>query len=87
MPSIKLNDSCHWAKSIHPQSIRSSSYGHTLGGAIGLSMIDATAAGEKVVNKEFLETGKWEIEIFGKKYPCKLSLRPLYDPNNLKIKI
>jgi len=50
-------------------------------------MIDATAAGEKVVNKEFLETGKWEIEIFGKKYPCKLSLRPLYDPNNLKIKI
>lgn len=67
-------------------NIRSSSYGHTLGGAVGLAMIDAVEAGCKIVDKEFIEKGKWEIEIGNKKYPCIVSLRPLYDPNNLKIK-
>jgi 4-methylaminobutanoate oxidase (formaldehyde-forming) len=68
-------------------TIRSSSYGHTLGGAVGLAMIDAPEAGCKVVNKEFMETGTWEIEIGAKRYPCVVSTRPMYDPNNAKIKL
>jgi 4-methylaminobutanoate oxidase (formaldehyde-forming) len=63
--------------------VASASYGHTLGGAVGLAMVTAP---EGVVNKQFLEEGKWEIEIAGKKYPAKASLRPLYDPNNKKIR-
>jgi len=50
-------------------------------------MIDAKLGGGKAVNKAFLETGKWEIEIGAKKYPAKVSQRPLYDPNNAKIKV
>jgi hypothetical protein len=59
--------------------------GHTLGGACGLAFITAPLDGQ-VVNKKFLEEGKWEAEIAGKRYPIRLSLNPMYDPNNKKIK-
>jgi 4-methylaminobutanoate oxidase (formaldehyde-forming) len=64
--------------------IRAASYGHTLGGAVGLAFI--SAEDNQVVNKEYLTTGTWEVEIADKKYPCKLSLNPMYDPSNKKIK-
>lgn len=64
--------------------VRAASYGHTLGGAVGLAMI--TAEEGSVVNKSYLTTGTWEVEIAGTKFPCKLSLNPMYDPNNKKIK-
>ncbi|MEH6605938.1 MAG: glycine cleavage T C-terminal barrel domain-containing protein, partial [Pseudomonadales bacterium] len=63
--------------------IRAGSYGHTLGGAVGLAMIEP---GE-TVNAAFLNEGKWEIEIAGIKYPCRCSLKPLYDPEMKRIKI
>jgi glycine cleavage system aminomethyltransferase T len=81
--------------------VRAGSYGHTLGGAVGLALVTAVedptrTAGEvvagddgkkgPVVNKEYLTTGTWEIEIGHKRYPCVVSLAPLYDPNNSRIK-
>jgi glycine cleavage system aminomethyltransferase T/glycine/D-amino acid oxidase-like deaminating enzyme len=62
--------------------IRAGSYGHTLGAAVGLAMIEA---GEPV-NAAYLEAGKWEVEIAGKTYPAIASLKPLYDPEMKKIK-
>ncbi|MBY0516343.1 MAG: FAD-dependent oxidoreductase [Bacteriovoracaceae bacterium] len=61
---------------------RAGSYGHTLGGAVGLVMIEA---GVPVTN-QYITEGKWEIEIAGKDYPCTLSLKPMYDPEMKKIK-
>jgi len=63
--------------------IRAGSYGHTLGGAVGLTMVDA---GEKI-NKAYLQGGHWEVEIAGSRYPVEVSLQPLYDPKNLRIKM
>jgi 4-methylaminobutanoate oxidase (formaldehyde-forming) len=57
--------------------VRSGSYGHTLGGAVGLAMVDT----------EDLDSGTWEIEIAGKKYACTCSLSPLYDPNMERIRV
>lgn len=62
--------------------VRAASYGHTLGGAVGLAMIEA---GEPI-DAKYIEAGKWEVEINGKMYPCQVSLKPLYDPENKKIK-
>jgi glycine cleavage system aminomethyltransferase T/glycine/D-amino acid oxidase-like deaminating enzyme len=62
--------------------VRAGSYGHTLGGAVGLFMIEAAEA----VNGDYLSAGKWEIEIAGKMYPAEVSLKPMYDPENKKIK-
>jgi len=63
--------------------VRSGSYGHTLGGGVGLAMIDG---GDKAVTKEFLIEGHWEIEIAGKRFSCSCSLSPLYDPKMERIK-
>jgi 4-methylaminobutanoate oxidase (formaldehyde-forming) len=62
--------------------IRAASYGHTLGGAVGLAMIEA---GEPI-NKAYLQEGEWEIDIAGKRYPAEVSLRPMYDPKMERIK-
>jgi 4-methylaminobutanoate oxidase (formaldehyde-forming) len=62
--------------------IRAASYGHTLGGAVGLVMIEA---GEPV-NAAYFEAGSWEVEIANKRYPALASMKPLFDPDNKKIK-
>ncbi len=63
--------------------VRAASYGHTLGGAVGLAMIDA----REPLDNKWIEAGTWELEIAGKRYPAIASLKPLYDPENKKIKV
>ena len=62
--------------------VRAGSYGHTLGGAVGLVMIEA---GEPVT-PGYLGEGRWEIDIAGKIYPAEVSLKPLYDPDMKRIR-
>jgi len=62
--------------------IRAASYGHTLGAAVGLAMIEADVA----IDAAWLEAGDWTVEIADRQWPCTASLRPLYDPTNAKIK-
>ncbi len=64
--------------------IRAASYGHTLGGAVGLAMIAAPEGG--ALDQAYIDSGTWEVEIADKRYPAIASLRPLYDPENKKIK-
>jgi len=63
--------------------VRSGSYGHTLGGAIGLAMIEA---GEPI-DAAYLKNGTWEVEIAGKLYPADVSLRPFYDPEMKRVRV
>ncbi|MEZ4360997.1 MAG: FAD-dependent oxidoreductase [Kofleriaceae bacterium] len=62
--------------------VRAASYGHTLGGAVGLAMIEA----DEPITQAYLDGGTWEVDIAGTRYPVKLSLRPLYDPEMKKIR-
>ena len=62
--------------------IRAASYGHTLGGAVGLAMLEADVP----IDNEWIFSGTWTVEIADKQWPCSASLRPLYDPTNEKIK-
>ena len=62
--------------------VRAASYGHTLGGAVGLAMIET---GEPVT-PDIINTGTWEIDVAGVRYPAVASLRPMYDPDNARIK-
>jgi 4-methylaminobutanoate oxidase (formaldehyde-forming) len=62
--------------------VRSASYGHTLGGAVGLVMVDA---GEPVT-QAYLDAGKWDVDIAGTRYPAVASLKPLYDPEMKRIR-
>jgi 4-methylaminobutanoate oxidase (formaldehyde-forming) len=62
--------------------VRAASYGFTVGGAVGLAMIEA---GE-TLDQGYIDRGQWEVEIAGKLYPAHVSVRPLYDPEMKKVK-
>ena len=62
--------------------VRAASYGFTLGGAIGLAMIDA---GEPL-DQAWLDAGTWEVDIAGRRSPATASLRPLYDPHMQRVR-
>jgi 4-methylaminobutanoate oxidase (formaldehyde-forming) len=62
--------------------VRAASYGFTLGGAVGLAMIEA---GERV-DAAYLENATWEVDVAGRSVPAVASLRPLYDPTMERIK-
>jgi len=62
--------------------IRAASYGHTIGGAVGLAMIEA---GEPI-DQAYLDAGTWEVDIAGRLYPARTSLRPLYDPDMTRVR-
>ena len=66
--------------------IRAASYGHTLGGAVGLAMIEADRVPGGVIDQRALDAARWDVEIAGQRYPARVSLRPLYDPENKRIK-
>jgi 4-methylaminobutanoate oxidase (formaldehyde-forming) len=63
--------------------VRAASYGFTVGGAVGLAMIEG---GTEVVDQKYLDAGTWELEINGKRYPAVASMKPLYDPEMKKVK-
>ncbi len=63
--------------------VRAASYGFTLGGAVGLAMIDA---GATPLDKAWIDAGTWEVDIAGRRYPVVASLRPLYDPDMRRVK-
>ncbi len=67
----------------HPVGyVRAASYGHTLGGAVGLAMLEAPDA----VTPDWLADGTWAVDIAGVRHPAVASLTPMYDPRNVRIR-
>jgi 4-methylaminobutanoate oxidase (formaldehyde-forming) len=62
--------------------VRAGSYGHTLGGSVGLAMVEGDP-----VDLAYLEEGTWEVDIAGNIYPAEVSLKPMYDPGMARIKV
>jgi glycine cleavage system aminomethyltransferase T/glycine/D-amino acid oxidase-like deaminating enzyme len=62
--------------------VRAGGYGHTLGGSVGLGQVENTEG----VTADFIKSGGFEIEIASVRYPAKASLRPMYDPKNLRVR-
>ena len=61
--------------------VRAASYGHTLGGAVGLAMVEA----RQPVTQAYLDEGVWEVDIAGRRYPAVTSIKPLYDPEMKRV--
>ncbi len=62
--------------------VRAASYGHTLGGAVGLAMIDAGVP----IDQAWCEAGRWEVDIAGRRYPARASVKPMYDAELKRIR-
>ena len=63
--------------------IRSASYGFTLGGAVGLAMVDA----DEPIDQAYLDAREWTVQIGAEVCPAAVSLRPMYDPANERIRV
>lgn len=62
--------------------IRAGAYGFTLGGSVGLGMVES----DEIITADQVKNDNWEIEIADKRYPAEASLRPLFDPTMKRIK-
>ncbi|MBK3745568.1 aminomethyl transferase family protein, partial [Paraburkholderia aspalathi] len=56
--------------------VRSAAYGHTLGCSVALGLLEH----ESGVDKAFIETGEFEIDLAGQHFKAIAHLRPAYDP-------
>jgi 4-methylaminobutanoate oxidase (formaldehyde-forming) len=63
--------------------VRAASYGHTLGGAVGLAFIERAGT---TIDQPWLDAGTWDVEVNSVRYPARMSLTPLYDPTMSRIK-
>jgi sarcosine dehydrogenase len=62
--------------------LSSGMFGHTIGRAIGLGYVKAA----EECTPDYVNSGKYEIEIARERFPAKASLKPLYDPTSARIK-
>jgi glycine cleavage system aminomethyltransferase T/glycine/D-amino acid oxidase-like deaminating enzyme len=64
--------------------IRAASYGWTLGGAVGLAMIES---GGTPIDQAWLDAGDWTVQIGDRIVPARVSLRPFYDPASKRVRM
>ena len=64
--------------------IRAASYGWTLGGAVGLAMIES---GGEPIDKAWIDAGRWTVQVGDQMLPARASLRPFYDPASKRIRM
>ena len=62
--------------------VRAASYGHTIGGAVGLAMVD----GGEPVNVAWLDGAEWEVDVAGRLWAAHASLEPFYDPSMARVR-
>ena len=63
-------------------SIKSGAWGHRLGKSLGLGYVHCTGG----VSRDWLESGRWEVEVACTRYPARVQLAPFYDPRGERIK-
>ncbi len=73
-----------WRDGVIVGHLRSGSYGHDLGAAVGLGYVHDPAGG--VVDAAFINAGSYRIEVACEQVEATASLRPLYDPKSARIK-
>ena len=56
--------------------LTSGDYGHTLGGAVGVGYVEV----DDEITSDYIDSGKFEIDVGGERIPAKASLSAMYDP-------
>ena len=62
--------------------LQTGAYGFTLGGAMGMGFVE----NENGATVDFINSGTYEIDIAGERYPAIASLRPMYDPKGIRVR-
>ncbi len=62
--------------------LSSAGFGHTLGRSIGLGYVRS----KEVIDRDYVLSGSYELEVASERVPCDVTLAPLYDPKMLRVK-
>jgi 4-methylaminobutanoate oxidase (formaldehyde-forming) len=62
--------------------LSSGGYGHTIGKPIGLGYIRSSDG----VTEDYVLSGRYELDVAQQRVACSVSLKPLYDPQMLRVK-
>jgi 4-methylaminobutanoate oxidase (formaldehyde-forming) len=63
-------------------SITSGAWGHRLGKSLGMGYV----ASPDGVTKDWIEAGRWEVEVAWTRHPVTVQLRPWYDPKGERMR-
>ncbi|MGA8261358.1 MAG: FAD-dependent oxidoreductase [Arenicellales bacterium] len=80
---LMIHDEPIWRDGVRVGRTTSAMFGHTLGAGVALGYVES----ESGATREFIEGGKYEIEIARERYPARVSLRPLYDPEGKRVRM
>ena len=75
---LLYHDEPIWRDGVRVGSITSGRFGYTLGRSLGMGYV-ADPGG---VDPDFLRSGRYEIEIAGRRFPARASIQPFYDPRS-----
>jgi 4-methylaminobutanoate oxidase (formaldehyde-forming) len=64
--------------------VTSAAWGETIGSCVGLAYV--RAADGSVIDADWVRAGHYDVNVGGRRYPVTVSLRPLYDPTNGRIR-
>jgi len=64
--------------------VTSAAWGETTGACVGLAYV--RAADNSVVNADWVKEGSYQVNVGGQLYPMSVSLKPIYDPSNARIR-
>jgi 4-methylaminobutanoate oxidase (formaldehyde-forming) len=73
-----------WRDDVLVGRITSGMYGHTLDASLGMGYVGDADGG--VVDRDYVLSGRYEIEVAGERVPADVSLDPLYDPTSSRVK-
>lgn len=62
--------------------LSSAGFGHSIGKSIGMGFVRS----KQVIDRDFILSGTYELEVASQRVPCQAQLSPLYDPKMLKVK-
>jgi 4-methylaminobutanoate oxidase (formaldehyde-forming) len=64
--------------------VTSAAWGETTGSCVGLAYVRASDG--SVITADWVSAGSYEVNVGGRWYPVSVSLKPLYDPTNARIR-
>jgi 4-methylaminobutanoate oxidase (formaldehyde-forming) len=59
-------------------------YGHTVGAAVGLAWVEHPEG--QAIDRDWLESGDFSVEVAGERVPARLALKPFHDPERRRVK-
>ncbi|HEY7625850.1 MAG TPA: FAD-dependent oxidoreductase, partial [Ilumatobacteraceae bacterium] len=74
-----------WRDGIIVGAITSGMYGHTIDASLGMGWV--AAAPGAFADRDYVMSGRYEIEVAGERIPARASLEPWYDPRSERVRL